>query len=177
MTGRVFRVRGFEEPLETIRAHSLATAVFTGLLAEETRAVDRDQAFLLGLLHDIGYVALLHEVAALQRRGDEVDLARHTTTLSQLHLEAGRAVATLWSLAPELQDAITTHHTASDELTSLLVIAESVANELGFVAEVGGTALEATSPSVVRAAQLHLGLSEEQLEAVRAACGDATLAA
>lgn len=111
-----------------------------------TLGVKPDEAFLAGVLHDLGKVALdavfpkAYERAAAraeQTRGDIADAER--AILGADHTVAGRQLASRWGLAPGLQEVIWLHHLAPDGLPSiveapamiaLVQLADTLAREL-----------------------------------------------
>ncbi len=105
--------------------HSLAVACAARRLARARRdlGLDPEDAYVAGLLHDLGKVALAavfpkaydRVVAqANHSRGDIADYER--AVLGADHTVAGRRVAERWRLPRDLQDAIWLHHLAADAL-------------------------------------------------------------
>ena len=107
--------------------HSIATACAARQIAAALpdRRVAPDQAYLAGLLHDLGKAALdtlfpkaYERIArrAVQERGDIADVERHILGID--HTRAGRRLAEHWKLPTELRDAIWLHHLAGPMLPS-----------------------------------------------------------
>jgi putative nucleotidyltransferase with HDIG domain len=105
--------------------HALAVACAARRLAEQRPdpQVRAEDAFVAGLLHDLGKVALdavfpkaYDRVAAQanQCRGDIADSER--TVLGADHTIAGRRLAERWHLPRELQEVIWLHHLTIDAL-------------------------------------------------------------
>jgi putative nucleotidyltransferase with HDIG domain len=127
--------------------HSLAVACAARGLAAARRAlgVDPQEAFVAGLLHDLGKVALsaifpkaYERIAAEanQARGDIADFERDL--LGTDHTVAGRRVAERWRLPRLLREAIWLHHLALDALPAsianqqalgLVLLADTLARE------------------------------------------------
>lgn len=105
--------------------HALAVASAARRLAQlrpETASAAED-AFVAGLLHDLGKVALdavypkaYERIAqqANQSRGDIADYERELLGID--HTVAGRRLAERWRLPRELQETIWLHHLAGDAL-------------------------------------------------------------
>jgi putative nucleotidyltransferase with HDIG domain len=132
--------------------HSLAVACGARSLAAARPAIgiDPQEAFVAGLLHDLGKVALsavfpkaYERIAAEANhaRGDIADFERDL--LGTDHTVAGRRVAELWRLPQMLRDVIWLHHLAADALPasvanqqalSLVLLADTLAREqrIGF---------------------------------------------
>lgn len=107
--------------------HALAVACAARRLARAVpdMGVDPEEAYVAGLLHDLGKVALAavfpkaydRIVAQVnQSRGDIADHER--AVLGADHTVAGRRVAERWRLPRDLQETIWLHHLAADALPS-----------------------------------------------------------
>jgi putative nucleotidyltransferase with HDIG domain len=97
--------------------HAVGTAVAAGLLARYTRHEDREEAFVAGLLHDVGklveYQFLRKQfvmVLALARAEDIPTRMAEQRVLGFGHDQAGRALAERWKLPFRLSEAIACHH-------------------------------------------------------------------
>lgn len=88
-----------DEDRETFWLHCLAVGVAARLLAETYPYVDSEQAFIAGLLHDIGWLACDHENA--DPSALEVD---------DEHASLGAEIAQLLDIPLHLCSAIHTHH-------------------------------------------------------------------
>jgi len=97
--------------------HSLACAVSAQVIAKQTRAVKGDEAFVAGLLHDIGKVILTVHVApqfqTIIALAELDSLPFHEAEKSVLgfdHAEVGGKVGEKWNLPQTLCTAIAAHH-------------------------------------------------------------------
>ena len=112
-----------QESDPSIWRHSLAAGVAAQVIAEMQQQADPQQAFVAGLLHDIGVTAIL-------AHGDaHSDLA--------VHAEVGAEAAELLGLAPSLISAIRYHdgdlsHHKDDPLIATVAAANLVAIRAGF---------------------------------------------
>ncbi len=97
--------------------HSLAVALTARLLARESGYKEIEQAFIAGLIHDIGkpvldknlgeeYQAIVEEVYNSDRTFHEAEQER----LGFDHCEIGGLVVSKWKLAEELEEAVRLHH-------------------------------------------------------------------
>ncbi|MBI5136637.1 MAG: HDOD domain-containing protein [Nitrospirae bacterium] len=99
-------------------AHSLATAVTTNALAREVNHPDLDQAFIAGLLHDVGVLLLAVSFPDLSggvpmAGGDSQDAAdREIAAFGITHEQAGAHLARHWRFDARLTRAIEEHHLA-----------------------------------------------------------------
>jgi len=103
---------------EDLWIHSLAVANAAECLAERVPAVDKALVATLGLLHDIGKLAVNsyfpESAAQLQTRdaehAEESFLDRERRILGADHAELGAMLAAHWKLPAEIVEAIRHHH-------------------------------------------------------------------
>ncbi len=97
--------------------HALLTASLAESLANGARIPNVDQAYLSGLLHSLGLLALVHVAPAQMHRAFlELNRTGHPplSTLEQEqvgldHCAAGRLLAEAWGLPPEIADVMAFH--------------------------------------------------------------------
>jgi len=106
--------------VEPVLGHGLAVGVLSGQLAERVNRSLGEDAFMAGLLHDIGRVALLFHLGGAyqatilgpaEREGFLLH-EREQEVLGFDHRELGSALMTSWSLPPFLADVAERHHDA-----------------------------------------------------------------
>lgn len=96
---------------EMLWRRSLASACIMRGLARFTR-IDEDDAYLLGLLHDIGSVIVLRIVHDEEKGGfADVDLDTFEYLCRQSHQEFGELIADAWKLPADIKSLIATHCT------------------------------------------------------------------
>ncbi len=159
--------------------HALAVACGARRLAQVRRdlGVEPEDAFVAGLLHDLGKVALdavfpkAYDRIAAQANHTRGDIADHERSiLGADHTVAGRRLAERWRLPRDLREAIWLHHLAADALPSsvsrprligLVQLADTVAREqrIGYS---GNHAFYEMSPRLGE----RLGFTAPQLDAV-----------
>jgi signal transduction histidine kinase len=164
--------------------HALAVACAARRLAQARRdtGIGPEDAYIAGLLHDLGKVALAtvfpkaydRVVAqANHSRGDVADFER--AILGADHTVAGRRVAERWRLPRDLRETIWLHHLVADALPSsvgrprliaLVQLADTLAREqrIGYS---GNHAFYELSPRLAE----RLGFTAAQVEAVVGALG------
>jgi len=148
--------------------HSLKCAVTAKLLARELRYPGPEEAFLAGLLHDIGrlvlWVNFKEEYGALLREHkDRPDLLlAGEMRLGLNHCEVGAWLLQHWNLQSFVSDAVLYHHEPVERIAGAFSLVKIIfaANTLSQ----GPT----TSPGGgLFSAQKALGLSREALEAIQ----------
>ncbi|MFN7936870.1 MAG: HDOD domain-containing protein [Bryobacteraceae bacterium] len=124
----------FQSPLvRPLWNHSMEVARLAEALARESGKTSSDEAFLCGLLHDVGRLALwklpvrlTSQYTTLLQNGCEPMFAE-TILAGFDHTVAGREVALRWALPQSIAHAIEFHHQpeqTDDALASLLYLAE-----------------------------------------------------
>ncbi|MBI4913063.1 MAG: HDOD domain-containing protein [Acidobacteria bacterium] len=104
--------------MQVLLAHGLATGVAAGLLAARVQRPLEEDAFMAGLLHDIGRVALLSQMGPAYRAlvlapAEGAGRALHEAEREVLgfdHRDLGAALMSAWGLPPFLGDVAAGHH-------------------------------------------------------------------
>ncbi len=94
----------FESRLSNLWRHSAAVAFGARWLAEKTgHRKQADEAFVAGLLHDVGKTSLLRIIEELAHRSDELNVADEVVdvTVQQLYADHGGELMEMWNL-PEV---------------------------------------------------------------------------
>jgi HD-like signal output (HDOD) protein len=119
--------RELRDHVSRVWQHSVQAAALAHMLARVRSAVNPDEAFLAGLLHEVGKLYVLMRV----KDTPEVlaDEAAFRSVLGAWHPRLGRAVIEAWELSPELAVAIGEHERCGLEapdpptLTAVLAVA------------------------------------------------------
>lgn len=162
---RLFRVKGFEIPMEGVRRHSTAVAYIARAVAHATKQ-STDTAFLCGLLHDVGMVAGL--IAVAKPVGGKVPQFETVwPAIRDCHEQTSELLAKLWRLPPEVVLGLGHHHHFMIEgepnrMSAALCLADAVASELG-----AGTEAHVDFEMAARARTL-LGITDVVYEELRA---------
>lgn len=104
--------------------HSLLVAETSRAMASATGYPNPGEAFLAGLLHDVGQLVLMSALGEqyawlLSQTGDEdklIELER--ASLSTDHCEVGTWLADQWRLDSGLADALLFHHASAEEIAT-----------------------------------------------------------
>ncbi len=130
---------------EAFWAHAIATASAAQVLADHTGYKDPEEAFIGGLLHDIGHliiaIALPGPFAEVMSCGPFDLLAKEQKILGTTHTRTGQKLLRHWKLPPKLAQAVRFHHNlkvatnGDDDLTPLIILADALAGVHGQVYE------------------------------------------
>ena len=100
--------------------HNVAVAVAAKLLGRAGRSAEGDEAFVAGLMHDMGLLVVqqlfrdkVQEVAERCLAAPEVFCAVEESVIGADHQTFGLALATKWKFPPTLRNAIGYHHEPS----------------------------------------------------------------
>jgi len=124
--------------LDALWQHSMAVAQVADQLARRTGRADPDLASTIGLLHDIGKLAINTQfpekvaqlwrpmglVGVLNNAAGESWLARERRLFGADHAFMGGFLAARWMLPEEITDGIRLHHPSSAEHGALDAVAE-----------------------------------------------------
>ena len=130
----IFKSKGVKDVVEFDRIgfwlHSIAVGSCTKLPAKKLRYKNPEEAFICGLLHDIGKIILdqyFHdEFNAVMKLAQEENLLfiNAEKRLNDMdHAEIGRVVAKKWGLPSTIIDSIAGHHNPAGCETNQLVVA------------------------------------------------------
>ncbi len=150
-----------EHLLEELHRHSMLTANLAAQLVG--RAAERDDAFLAGMLHDVGKLVLdLHDssyLAGVEREaretgGEPVEVERSIRGCT--HADVGAYLLALWGLPIEIVEAVALHHGPVEiedalSLPNAVRIADLLAGERAGVSEIASRALSQLDPARVAA--------------------------
>jgi putative nucleotidyltransferase with HDIG domain len=107
---KVFRVRGWEAPIRKLFEHSVLVALFAQEIAKKAR-MNADEAFLAGLLHDVGIPTLIQGLVEIEPRVASFrDIDAILALLHPRHAEIGARLSAAWAMPPRLIEAIGYHH-------------------------------------------------------------------
>ena len=127
---RVFRARGFEPEVRASFRHSFAT----GLAAQELARARRwnvEEAFLAGLLHDVGRPVLLQAIVDMHGANRSLNRSAVLAVVAELHAQVGGMLAQKWSLPARVGEAIAFHHAPhAAKVSTQLSILISFADDL-----------------------------------------------
>jgi putative nucleotidyltransferase with HDIG domain len=116
---RLFRGQDISEEFTArdLWRHCLAVGVCARLIAQAGKVVQRDEAFVAGLTHDLGLIVAaqvfpeqLRQVVQRTQAESASFVACETEIIGADHQLLGAAIATKWKFPPNLRNAIGYHH-------------------------------------------------------------------
>ena len=114
------------EQIEQILHHSMMVGMIAKQLARDM-GTNHDQAFICGLLHDIGWIVMLEMLSKYdltKEKRDDLMRVHHTTL--------GALVAKKWNFSEEIQEVIKNHHLpekaeAHQQLVQVIYLSDQLA--------------------------------------------------
>lgn len=149
------RVRS--EDIQSFWQHSFLTAALSERLARAISHPQPEQAYLAGLLHDIGALPLLMIAATESKAGDGVtcggwgeSLELERERFGTDHLEVGHWIGVSWNFCPGLLEVMVSHHDHRQArhdpaLVGVVAVADQFCVRRGVV--LGGAPPELSGPS------------------------------
>ena len=123
--------------------HSLGVAMFSRRIAQDLKTINEEEAFVAGLLHDIGKTVINFSFAdkyedvikAVYNEGLEFRDSEFRF-LGFAHTQVGSLVLRKWNLTRSLEDAVLNHHTPEESeghetLTAVVSFANEVSKKMG----------------------------------------------
>lgn len=181
---RVFRSDAYAGPMERLRHHARATAHLSRIISMYTPMAE-EQAFLCGLLHDVGIAGILLVLGDAGRGQQPPDLTAIWPAIDGAHAKAGTRMVELWGLPAEYAMVVGAHHQVLIEgyphpLAATVCLAEELSKELDFaLAPKPGSAakadgglltagnIDSSTPATLDTAREALGLTDQVLELIR----------
>lgn len=134
----VIHAEGFNATLESVRRHSSAVAWISRFVARNT-VLEAENAFLLGLLHDVGLTVGLIGVAEFQKRHRRPSRLSEDSwrVVESLHERFSDTVLQSWGLPPTVTLVAQHHHSLMmggrpHPQVAVLIIAEQIAANAGW---------------------------------------------
>ena len=162
---RVFRSAEYSGVMEQLRRHSTACANLCRLVATGA-GQDPENAFLCGLLHDIGIAAILIVLSEKRKSEPELEASVLDEVVRQTHEDVSGMLARLWKLPVEVVDVVARHHgqAAVDSaplLSSVVVLADTMTTKFKFSVDFGVGVSDGSDAEAFAAACTKLRLGED----------------
>jgi putative nucleotidyltransferase with HDIG domain len=170
LTSKTFAEAIYKSPeVKTIWKHSLAVGLLARELSKILRNRGSEEAFVCGLLHDIGKIILISHDSdgfkeAMEAAADGEGLRAEIGIFGYSHAEVGALVARKWGLPDEVCYSILNHHDPSQAQNQLLVT--YIVDAADMIANVRGVGLRKEDESRLEHAEsiIQLGLTPEKID-------------
>jgi len=157
--------------LKQLWRHSLATAHACDLIAEAAAPDIREEAFTMGLLHDVGWLLLIQALSELElkkRFQGAMSNAARIAMLEAHHGDFGARIFEKWGFDEKYQQISRFHHHPDRaEAPSNELLAVHLANRVAVAAGFGLNENSDAGSMENTDTASHLGLSPETLERIR----------
>lgn len=169
LTSATFAKAIYKSPeVRKIWQHSLAVGLLSRELSKMLKNRGTEEAFVCGLLHDIGKIILLSydpdSMTDFSESSTESEMLRaEVARYGYNHAEVGALIARRWGLPEEVCLSILNHHDPSQSeqpmiVTHVVDVADMIANSQGF-----GVRLEDSNRLEHAESVIKLGLTPEQM--------------
>ena len=153
----------FRDIMAKLWKHSVGCAIGSQWLAKECGFQSiTNEAFIAGLLHDVGKLFLLTVIEKIKTAGKlmvQPSAVLINQVMETLHMEQGYTLMTNWNLPESYCIIARDHHLESvnpdDNLLTLVKMANKACNKIGIGSTKNGSLMLAATPEAH-----HLGLSE-----------------
>jgi len=114
----------FKTIMNKLWEHALATATCARIIGQQLNQKNVDILFSMGLLHDIGKLALINILIEISEKRRDIDKATIQSVFETLHTEIGAIILTQWNFPKEIINTVKYHHDLSDKnhITNELLI-------------------------------------------------------
>ena len=132
---------------------------------------DPENAFLCGLLHDIGIAAILIVLGERAKSEAVLDAKVLDEVVRQTHEDVSGMLVRLWKLPDEVAEVVAHHHNRADlgaapSLSAVVAIADALAAKFRFSVDLGVGACDGNDPELVSVACAKLNLGADTMATV-----------
>ncbi len=159
--------RQLKQLLDKLWLHSLASAHAAKCFSEKLRLADGENAFMGGLIHDIGSVLLLKSLEDIISHDTPLDTSELIGSVHEVHTSFGALLLENWSFNQEFVDICKLHEWQrfpSETASTILIV--NLADHLAHTLDYGFFPREPQDTMSLHSAQV-LKLDTETLTAVR----------
>jgi putative nucleotidyltransferase with HDIG domain len=164
---RVFRSAEYSELMDDLRRHSTACANLCRVLAART-GQDPENAFVCGLLHDIGAAAILIVLGERRRSEPALEGAVLGEVIRQTHEDVSGMLVQLWKLPGDVAEVVAHHHgqeaiKEAPLLSSIVAVADSLSAKFGFSVDFGAGVADGSDQETIALACSKLKLDADAM--------------
>jgi len=157
--------------IQNLWTHSVGCGITAKLISQKLRILDANEAFVAGILHDIGKVVICQhlkkefkEIISLIRTEHISTVDAEERVLGTTHCEIGKCLAEKCNLPENLAEVIAHHHSPADasvsrDLVALVHIADAINASVN-----SESSLDTIIGRIDKYSLARLGLTEESAE-------------
>lgn len=159
--------------VDRLWSHSLGCATVARIIAEAVASVSSDEAFVAGLIHDVGklvFIDLLSDEYDLipKALGAESVIEDEKNFFGMSHADLGGRCGDEWGLPGEITDALLSHHNPQQaEFSEELAAVVGAANQISKIWNVGVEGVESSIEPLDVLEQYNLSIDESTLVEMR----------
>jgi|GEM_PF-1847505 putative nucleotidyltransferase with HDIG domain len=159
---------------EKLWRHSISTAISAKFVAEKVGFKDTGEAYITGMIHDIGRLAMFQYDEDMFGRVEKYSLEKNLTqTEAELaiagldHAQIGAIILSNWKFPDPIIQAVEFHHKfyegiTEGELIGVITIANFISNSLGF----GPAKIAQMDPRIMKTFKLDYGVIKQFIEEI-----------
>jgi len=164
LTSRVFRGGPYSEAADDVARHARLTGHMARLVCKNT-ALPAENAFLKGLLHDVGAILVMFAIADM--RIEKPPIERAWRAINALHAEAGALACRAWKLPEEIALLVEHHHSVTVDgkthpMRCAIMLADAIADEREGPPRIGSPGLQRQAHRDVLAARAELSITPDK---------------
>lgn len=173
---RLFHSSPLRVVMERLSTHSLAVAQIAEIIAERVDGLDPDEAFLCGLMHDMGLAGLILAASEEPRTRRLLTPDDAAPVLDALHAGAGAIIGMMWRLPEKVRAVMSAHHYANPgheyyALCATVMLADNLAERAGagvLPHTEDDSGLDRSLEVILREAEFFLGFDDVDIQSFRA---------
>ena len=170
-------LQGKDKVRSQLWANSVGTALAARMIAPRMMGIDEGEAFLCGLLHDVGKLVMIRAESeryqtALARVNEETDIILAEESVYELnHVDVGSWISDIWNFPDCVRNTVLMHHnpwpedftkiSETERIPFLIKAADCIAHACGLGHQNAFSALKMRAKAELHLAQKYIGFEDE----------------
>lgn len=173
-------LQGKDKVRTQLWANSVGTALAARMIAPRMMGIDEGEAFLCGLLHDVGKLVMIRAESeryqtALARVNEETDIILAEESVYELnHVDVGSWISDIWNFPDCVRNTVLTHHNPwpedftkisdADRIPYLIKAADTISHACGLGHQNAFSALKQRAKAELMYAQQYIGFEDDSFK-------------